>query len=136
MQMLSQERRMERYRAIYAWKMIEGLVPSCGLEVTVNERRGREILVPQTKGSQRVQSMRDRSFQVNGARIFNSLPKSVRNLTRISIDDFKSKLDNYLETLPDEPKLTCYTPTVCNQVTASPSNSIIDHARSRFRRPG
>ena len=26
LQMLSQERRMERYRAIYVWKMIEGLV--------------------------------------------------------------------------------------------------------------
>jgi hypothetical protein len=56
--------------------------------------------------------MRDCSFQVNGARIFNSLPKSVRNLTRTSIDDFKSKLDKYLETLPHEPKLTNYTPAV------------------------
>ena len=136
LQMLSQERRMERYRAIYVWKMIEGLVPNCGLEVTASERRGREIMVPQSKGSQRIQSMRDRSFQVNGARIFNSLPKSVRNLTRTSIEDFKSKLDKYLETLPDEPKLTNYTPAVCNQITASPSNSIIDHARSRHRRPG
>ena len=65
-------------------------------------------MVPQSKGSQRVHSMRDRSFQVNGVRIFNSLRKSVRNLTRTSIDDFKSKLNKYLETLPDEPKLTNY----------------------------
>ena len=32
LQMLSQQRRMERYRIIYVWKVLEGLVPNCGLE--------------------------------------------------------------------------------------------------------
>ena len=136
LKMLSQERRMERYRAIYVYKVVEGLVPNCGLEVTEGERRGREILVPKSKGTQRVQTMRERSFQVNGAKIFNSLPKSVRNITRVSVDDFKAKLDEYLATLPDEPKLQNYIPAMCNQLTAAPSNSIIDYARTRMRRPG
>ena len=127
---------MERYRAIYVYKVVEGLVPNCGLEVTEGERRGREILVPKSKGTQRVQTMRERSFQVNGAKIFNSLPKSVRNITRVSVDDFKAKLDEYLATLPDEPKLQNYIPAMCNQLTAAPSNSIIDYARTRMRRPG
>ena len=30
-QMQSQERRLERYRIIYVWKIIEGLVPNCGI---------------------------------------------------------------------------------------------------------
>jgi hypothetical protein len=47
LKMLSQERRMEHYRAIYVLKMIEGQVPNCSLEVTVSERSGREIMVPQ-----------------------------------------------------------------------------------------
>ena len=136
LKMLSQERRMERYRAIYVWKIIEGMVPNCGLDVTDSDRRGREIAVPHFKGTQRIQTLRERSFQVNGARIFNSLPKAIRNLRRLSVVDFKSKLDEYLQTLPDEPKLPSYIPGVCNQITASPSNSIIDHAKAKMRRPG
>ena len=136
LKMLSQERRMERYRAIYVWKMVEGLVPNCGLEVTESDRRGREILVPKSRGTQRVQTLRESSFQVNGARLFNSLPKSVRSVRRVSVDDFKAKLDEYLGTLTDEPKLQNYIPAMCNQLTAAPSNSIIDHARTKFRRPG
>ena len=136
LKMLSQERRMERYRAIYVWKIIEGMVPNCGLDVTDSDRRGREIAVPHFKGTQRIQTLREMSFQVNGARIFNSLPKAIRNLRRLSVVDFKSKLDEYLQTLPDEPKLPSYIPGVCNQITASPSNSIIDHAKAKMRRPG
>ena len=133
--MLSQERRMERYSAIYAWKILEGIVPNCGLEVLNSERRGREISIPELKGSQRVETLRENSFQVKGARIFNSLPKSLRNLKQISVDDFKFKLDKYLETIPDEPSLPNYTPTACNQLTAKSSNSIVDQGRLK-RRPG
>ena len=34
--MNSEERRLERYRIIYTWKVLEGLVPNCGIE-TVND---------------------------------------------------------------------------------------------------
>ena len=136
LKMLSQERRMERYRALYVWKILEGLVPNCGLESTSSERRGREVLIHPARGKKIFQSLREGSFQVNGARLFNSLPKKLRNMTRIPLDDFKSSLDHYLETLPDEPNLPNYTPSTCNQMTAKPSNSIIDHARDSFRRPG
>ena len=136
LKMLSQGRRMERYRAIYVWKILEGLVPNCGLEVTHSERRGREIQVPKPKGSQRVKTLREQSFQVSGGNLFNSLPKSVRNLEKVSVEEFKFKLDKYLEVLPDEPKVGTYIPSVCNQFSASPSNSIIDHSRTRMRRPG
>ena len=54
----------------------------------------------------------------------------------MSVDDFKAKLDKYLETLADEPKLQNYIPAMCNPLTAAPSNSIIDHASTKFRRPG
>ena len=93
---------------------LEGIVPNCGLEVLNSERRGREISIPELKGSQRVKTLRENSFQVKGARIFNSLPKSLRNLKQISVDEFKFKLDKYLETIPDEPSLPNYTPTACN----------------------
>ena len=35
----------------------------------------------------------------------------------------------YLENIPDEPFLPNYTPTANNQLTAKPSNSIVDQVR-------
>ena len=135
--MYSQQRRMERYRAIYVWKILEGRVPNCGVEEIVSTRRGREVKIPQVKGSGRIQTLREGSFQVHGAKLFNSLPKKIRDLTKVSIDEFKASLDQYLSSLPDEPKVAGYTPSACSQVDASPSNSIIDQTKAeRFRRPG
>ena len=137
LKMLSQERRMERYRCIYIWKIMEGLVPNCGVEVTSSDRRGREAKVPPNKGSGRFSSLREASFQVHAPKLFNSLPIKIRNLTKIGIDDFKFKLDKYLEILPDEPKIGEYCPSVYNQNSGKPSNSIIDHARTiNLRRHG
>jgi hypothetical protein len=82
LKMLSQERRI-----------LEGLVPNCGLEKTHSERRGREVSIQELKGSQRIKSLRENTLQVNGARIFKSLPKSLRNLSRIPLEDFKMQLD-------------------------------------------
>ena len=133
----SQQRRMERYRIIYAWKILEGLAPNCGLQETFSIRRGREIKIPLVKGSGRIKTLREGSFQIHGGKLFNSLPKKLRDLTKISIEDFKSNLDQYLSSLPDEPKVSGYTPSACSQVDASPSNSIIDQAKAKkFRRPG
>ena len=44
--MQSQERRLEMYRMIYVWKIIEGLVPNCGIETITNERLGRFCKLP------------------------------------------------------------------------------------------
>ena len=133
----SQERRMERYRVIYIWKILEGISPNCGIQETHSDRRGREVQVPKVKGNGRFQTIREGTFQIHGAKLFNSLPKSVRNISRTSVDEFKVALDKFLQTIPDEPKLPGYIPSACNQVTASPSNSIIDLSRvGKFRRPG
>ena len=58
----------------------------------------------------------------------DSLPIAVRNLTKFGIDDFKAKLDKYLESIPDEPKMENYTPNTCSQTTGKASNFMIDHA--------
>ena len=82
LKMNSLERRLERYRIIYSWKILEGLAPNCGLEEVCSERRGREIKIPQLKGKQAVRTMREQSFQVNGPRLFNCIPKRIRNMTK------------------------------------------------------
>ena len=137
LKLYSQERRMERYRILYTWKILEGFSPNCGLEVQHSDRRGRELKVPVLKSKGKFQTLREKSFQVHGAKLFNSLPKSIRNLTKLSVDGFKQKLDVYLQSIPDEPILPGYTPSACNQHTGSPSNSLIDLKKpERFRTPG
>ena len=125
LKMYSQERRAERYSIIYTWKVIEGLVPNCGVYSTQNERRGRECKIPALKGSPAIRNMRDQSFQVRGPRLFNCLPRSIRNSTQISVEDFKVKLDQFLAKLPDQPKIGDLVPNVSDQTTMKPSNSII-----------
>ena len=105
MKMYSQQRRLERYRIIYSWKILEGQAPNCGLEVLQTERRGRELKIPPLKGKTSVRSLREQSFQVNGPRLFNSIPKEVRNMTKVSVEEFKVKLDKFLEKIPDQPNV-------------------------------
>ena len=73
--MNSQQRRIERYRIIYTWKVLEGKVPECGIEQnTESVRHGRLCKIPQRKGTKNIQKMRDSSFQSTGPHLFNSLP--------------------------------------------------------------
>ena len=122
----SQERRAERYKIIYTWKVLEGMVPNCGITSSNSERRGRECLVPLPKGKQSVQTLRDQSFQKVGPKLFNCLPRHLRDTKQKSTEEFKEKLDRFLATLPDQPLIGELIPAVCNQVTAKPSNSLLD----------
>ena len=71
----------------------------------------RKIKVIGGKGAGKIQSIREGSFNIHAPRLFNSLPMEIINLTKISVDDFKIKLDKYLEKLPDEPKVGVYIPS-------------------------
>ena len=137
LQMLSLQRRLERYRILYVWKILEHKVPNCGIQVKQEEGRlGRMCTVPAIyrHAQQSVQTMREQTFQVNGPRLFNSLPAKIRNMSKCSIDDFKTALDKYLETVPDEPNVTGLTPGGCT-AQARASNSLLDQAK-RFRLTG
>ena len=130
----SQERRMERYRIIYTWKIIEGLVPNCGEKVHTNERRGRLSEIPPINGraTQRLKTLREKSFNIHGPKLFNALPCSIRNTSKCSIEEFKMKLDQWLVNIPDQPRTPTLVPEALDQFTAKASNTIIDQAR-RFK---
>ena len=133
----SQNRRLERYRIIYTWKILENLVPNCGLTPSISERRGRLFNIPSLKGPRCVQRLKEQSFQVHGPKLFNCLPQTLRNITKVSVEEFKEKLDEYLSSIPDEPNVDGLTPGACDIFTAKPSNSIIDQSRTiRIRKPG
>ena len=111
----SLERRRERYRIIYVWKILEGMVPNLSgqseLRAKPSLRFGRMCSVPPrpASASTRIQNLRDGSFSINGPRLFNSLPSHIRNMSGVDILRFKNELDKYLRTVADEPLSPGYT---------------------------
>ena len=104
--MYSQQRRRERYICIYTWKVLENIVPNFGIESTYSGRRGRNCVVPLVRtASSRIKTIRFTSMGVNGPRLFNHLPQSLRDMSGCSVDTFKRALDNHLDTIPDEPRI-------------------------------
>ena len=65
------------------------------------------------------QSLQENAITVFEPRLYNSLPKYLREIESVETEKLKFELDKFLELIPDEPKMPSY-------VTASGSNSILD----------
>ena len=115
LKLYSLQRRRERYQVIYLWSIIESLVPNIAnnetgdlirVQSAIQSRRGRTIST-KVLGSSRFSTLRFNSLPFSGARLFNALPKHVRNLTECSKIAFKYQLDKCLSKIPDHPLLSC-----------------------------
>ena len=110
--LFSLQRRRERYRILYTWKILEGIVPNLAGKSEVMSKQslrfGRVCEIPPvpTSTKNKLQRLREGSFCVNGPKLFNTLPSDLRNLTGVDLTDFKKELDKFLLTIADEP-LTC-----------------------------
>ena len=76
LRLFSQERRRERYRVIYIWKILENLVPPLsdadnGGQVKLHSRIGRTMNLPAMnyKSPRAIQTIRDSSLAVDGAKL-------------------------------------------------------------------
>ena len=132
--MYSLERRRERYRIIYVWKVLENLVPNIGnnrISSKTHIRRGRECFPPKVNQycSRKVQNLIYASLPVHGQQLFNCLPKEIRNITKCEVDTFKGALDQYLMTVPDEPLIRGY-----ERFRRAESNSLLN--MTKFSMPG
>ena len=115
--MLSIQRRLERYPIIYSWKILENLVPNCGLKTVVGSaesRQGRRIRVPDIDRKSAVSKQLNQVFQINGPKLFNCISARIRNIRNVGLDDFKMALDKFLESVPDKPKIDGLTPGTQN----------------------
>ena len=126
LKLYSLERRRECYRIIYVWRVLEGQVPNIGsrrISAKWHMRRGRECIPPKISRNahSQVQRLIYASLPVHGQQLFNALPTEVRNLTGCTVDAFKSKLDRFLQTVPDEPQIQGYT-----AMRRAGSNSLLD----------
>ena len=137
LKMYSLERRRERYRIIYIWRILEGQVPNIttadGNQNKIRakwcKRRGRECNIPlvNSKAPRRIQSLVYASLPVHGQQLFNTLPIELRNLTGCTVEIFKRRLDTYLMTIADEPQIQGYTAQ-----RRADSNSLLDMTRLTY----
>ena len=134
LKLYSLERRRERYRIIYVWRMLENQVPNImsadgsheKVRALWHPRRGRECCIDMVnRNAQRhVQNLIHASLPIHRQRLFNCLPPELRNLTGCSTDCFKRHLDMYLRSIPDEPQIPGYTAQ-----RRADSNSLLDMTR-------
>ena len=125
MGMNSEQRRLDRYKIIYIWKIMQGLVPNCGLRWTTEEqRRGRICEVPKLKGSTEIQKLRKQSFQMSGPKLWNALPRNLRNVNNCELGQFKEVLDCFLAKVPDEPRADGLTPGASDVISGRATNTL------------
>jgi len=124
--LMSIQRRRERYIIIHTWKIFSGAAPNdLGLVFQFNDRLGLRCLVPTlTSKSAAVNSLKDQSFTSMGPRLFNKIPREVKENDTLA--SFKRSLDQYLMSLPDTPTTPGY-PAVNNSVL---DLSVTNHGRA------
>ena len=103
----SLERRRERYLIIYIWKILENFVPNFSDPIGhyISERRGRYCITSHIELGC-LGSLQFNSFRFKASRLFNSLPKFIRNSSSCTVLVFKRRLDNFLSDVPDDPVQT------------------------------
>ena len=126
------QRRFQRYRIIYLWKIIAGLTHNFGLTWKDDSHWGILIDIKQlkyhsTKGA--IIDIWKQSIGVSGAILFNAMPYRVRNYKGKTISGFKMTLDQELEKIPDCPLSYGLYPDPINPETNMNSNCLIDWSR-------
>ena len=82
-------------------------------------RHGTQCVIQCITNINPAQSLQENATTVFGPRLYNSLPKYLKDIESVKTEKFKCELDMFLDLIPDEPELP-------NYVTASGSNSILD----------
>ena len=125
LQLMSLQRRRERYIIIHTWKIINGAAPNdINMEFKENTRLGIKAIIPKinTKAQTSVSTHYFNSFGVKAARLWNILPKEVNE--KCTLDSFKNSLGGFLSRIPDTPPTSGYT--------AANNNSLIQWNTQRI----
>ena len=75
------------------------------------------------------------SLTHEGPKIFNALPKELRSITSSPVEKFKSGLDKFLGTIPDEPPVPGYTAR-CRTPNTIPNQVALKNRDARFGNSG
>ena len=121
MKLYSMGRRIERYRILYIYKIITGQVQNCGINWSNTINSG--TIITEISTQEYFQSQRENSFHFTAPRLFNRLPRSLRDDRASTLDKWKMKLDKLLSKIPDEPIVPDLTPGLCDY-SSKPTNSL------------
>ena len=127
------QRRHERYKILYIYKIKEGLVMNIsktyGLKFNNHVRRGCRCEVPKYPLKGKAIRTRDDSFALTACNLWNSLPKCIRDISGKDVAYFKRKLDKVLSYYPDIPRCSNFGHS--HDIHGRKSNSICDHYYNR-----
>ena len=107
--LMSLQRRRERFIIIMMWKIINGVTPNdMGIRFQHNDRRGIKAVLPSIpRGCRsRVITLYDESFSYMGPQLWNILPKEINSIGEMI--KFKSKLTGWILSFPDRPPIQGY----------------------------
>ena len=82
-------------------------------------RHGTKCVIQYPTNRNPAQSIQENAITAFGPRLYNSLPKYLRDIESVKTENFKFEPNKFLELITDEPKIPHY-------VTASGRNSILD----------
>ena len=129
--MYSIQRRYERFKLIYIYKIKENLVPnvSCkyGLYFKTDGRHECLCKIPRFPPGGKARKARDSSFAWTAYNLWNSLPGCVRGIAGRDVEFFKRKLDRVLAYYPNVPRCSKFGHTYDRNFHRS--NSLYDHYR-------
>ena len=77
-----------------------------------------------SKGSAEIQKLRKQSFQMSGPKLWNALPKNLRNVNKCELGQFMEVLDCFLSKVPDEPKADGLTPGATDVISGRATNTL------------
>ena len=105
---------------MFLWKIWQILIKGYNVEFSSDNRRGRTVVQKTVNwhSPASVRKARESSLGVKGAKLFNLLPKEIRNITSDKVDNFKTVLDKFLSKVPDEP-------TISESARAAETNSLL-----------
>ena len=104
--LMSLQRRRERYTILHLFKILHNTAPNdINITFTNSDRRGISANVPTLSrtAKPKFQSMYDSSFVVFAPRLWNTLPKKMRQ--EESFTKFKASLTRYMLTIQDQPPI-------------------------------
>ena len=89
------------------------------IKIRKRPRHGIQCVIQCPTNRNPAQSLQENVITVFEPRLYNSLPKYLRDIESVKTEKFKFELDKFLHTIPDQPKMP-------NYVAGSGSNSILD----------
>ena len=133
LKMYSIQRRQERYKILYIYKIKECLVPNIsknyGLSFKNHLRHGWKCELPKYPLRGKAVRAREDSFALTASNLWNSLPRGIRDISGKDVKHFKCKLDKVLSLYPDIPR--CSSSGHSYDIYGRKSNSLCDHYNNR-----